>query len=230
MSSSLDGGRIWQACSRGFYRVAVWLMAAALRIFGQWTVEGAARTPATGPLIVISNHLNNADPPLLAASLPRPIRFMAKEELFRNPLGSLPVRLFGSFPVRRFKADLRALHMAQRLLDRGEVVGLFPEGHRSPNSSLIPAKPGPAILALRTGVPVLPVAITGTEQLGSLLALFKRPRITVRVGEPFAFTADGRVTSQQAKAASEEMMRRVAELLPRAYRGVYSESVTRERT
>lgn len=206
-----------------FYRLVSRTMALVLWTFGRWHVCGARRMPASGPLIVVSNHLNLADPPLLAASLPRRIHFMAKQELFDVPVGGFFVGLFGAFPVRRFEADLKALRTAQRLLEAGEVVGMFPEGHRSEAASMIRAHPGTALLALRSGAPVLPVAITGTEGVRSWRILLLRPRITVAVGEPFVLLREGRVTSERVAEATDEIMRRIASLLPISYQGVYSE-------
>ncbi|HZU77802.1 MAG TPA: lysophospholipid acyltransferase family protein, partial [Dehalococcoidia bacterium] len=145
-----------------FYWLMTNLMALALRIFGRWEVRGRRNVPRSGPLLVVANHLNNSDPPLLGASIPRRLRFMAKVELFQKGLLSLPIRLFGGFPVRRFEADLRALRRAQELLADGEAVALLPEGTRNRHGTgMQRVYPGAALLALRTGAPILPVGITG---------------------------------------------------------------------
>jgi len=204
-----------------FYRMMTRLMALLLWTCGRWEVEGAERMPASGPVILVSNHLHNADPPLLGASLPRRIHFMAKQELFDVPVGGFLVWTFGAFPVRRFEADVQAFRAARRLLQHGAVIGMFPEGHRSRQASLIKAHPGTALLALRSGAPVLPVAITGTERIRGPRILLQRPRITVTVGEPFVLPAEGHVTAVEVAAATDEIMRRVAALLPESFRGVY---------
>jgi 1-acyl-sn-glycerol-3-phosphate acyltransferase len=222
MLKDAAAARAREWATAAFYWFMTRSMALVLRIFGRWEVRGAERMPAAGPLLVASNHLNNADPPLLGASFPRRIHFMAKQELLDVPLGGFFIRLFGAFPVRRDEADLRALRVAQRLLASGRVIGMFPEGHRSPTSTLQRAHPGTALLALRTGTPILPVAITGTEQIDTPRILLKRPRITVTVGEPFAFPAERRITSARVSAASDEIMQHIAALLPKSYRGVYS--------
>lgn len=196
------------------------LLALALFILGRWRVLGAEKTPRSGGLIVVANHLNFIDPPLLAASLPRRIHFMAKQELFDARSGVF-VRLYGAFPVRRFEADLQALRTARKLLQDGEVVGMFPEGHRS-GGEMIAAHPGTALLALQSGSPVLPVAITGSEQIRIPGALFRRPRVTVRVGEPFVMAREHRIDSVAIEQASIRIMRHIAELLPPRYRGVYT--------
>ncbi|MGI8552365.1 MAG: lysophospholipid acyltransferase family protein [Dehalococcoidia bacterium] len=207
----------------GFYWLMTRATATVVWTFGRWRVSGAERVPASGPLIVVSNHLNNADPPLLGASVPRRIHFMAKHELFAVPVGGFFIQLFGAFPVRRFEADLKALRAAQRLLADGEVIGMFPEGHRSQGAGMIRAHPGTALLALRSGAPVLPVAITGSELIRGPRVLLQRPRISVTIGEPFLLKADGRLTSERVASASEEIMIHIAAMLPIRYRGVYSE-------
>jgi 1-acyl-sn-glycerol-3-phosphate acyltransferase len=207
-----------------FYWLMTNLMALALRIFGRWEVRGRRNVPRSGPLLVVANHLNNSDPPLLGASIPRRLRFMAKVELFQKGLLSLPIRLFGGFPVRRFEADLRALRRAQELLADGEAVALLPEGTRNRHGTgMQRVYPGAALLALRTGAPILPVGITGSQQIRNPSVLLKHPRITVTIGEVFHLTRTGRVNRAAVEAASIEMMQHVAALLPPEYRGIWGE-------
>ena len=207
-----------------FYGASSRLMALVLRLFGRWRVRGRANVPRVGALIVVANHLHNADPPLLAASLPRRIRFMAKTEFFRHRASRLPIGLFGSFPVRRGEADLRALRQAQRLLEQGEAVGLLPEGTRNKTGiGMHEAHLGAALLALRTGAPVLPVGIVGTEQIHDLSILLKRPRIVVSIGPPLYLERPARLNRASVEAATTTIMRAVAAQLPPAYRGVWGE-------
>lgn len=205
-----------------FYFLSTKLMAILLWSCARWEVRGAGQMPASGPVIVVANHLNLADPPLLGASLPRRIRFMAKDELFHSGLPAYLIRLFGAFPVRRSQADLHALRAARQLLDRGEVLGMFPEGHRSSGAGLLPAHPGTALLALQSGVPVLPVAITGSELIYTPAVLLRRPQITVTVGAPLLLPRPARIDTKAVQAATDEIMRRIAELLPASYRGAYT--------
>jgi len=212
----------WAVAS--FYWAASRLMALVVSVFGRWQVRGGAHVPRRGPLLVVSNHLHNADPPLLAATLRRRrLRFMAKIELFRGDWKGLPIRLFGAFPVRRFEADLAALRQAQDLLKAGEAIVILPEGHRNRvGTGMQQAYPGAALIALRSGAPVLPVAITGTEQIRGLGILLRQPRITVTVGEPFLLSRTGKIDRAAVEQAAGEMMRRIAALLPPAYRGVWA--------
>ena len=207
---------------RAFYWLMTRLMRVVVWTFGRYEVIGKARVPADGPLIVVSNHLNNADPPLLGAAIPRRIHFMAKQELFNSRFG-WAMRWFGAFPVRRFEADLAALRAAQGILKEGAVIGMFPEGHRSRTGGMGPPHPGTALIALRTGAPLLPVAITGTEHIRTPLVLLRKPRIRVVIGEPFILPRAPRTSAEQVREGTEEIMRRIAALLPPSYRGQYSD-------
>ena len=191
-------------------------------------VYGVEHVPPEGPVIVVSNHLSNADPPIVSIAFPRPLFFMGKSELFRNPLLARLVRLFGGFPVERGTADRGAIKHALKVLQQGQAMGIFPEGGRAKTAALVPGYPGAGLIALQANVPVLPVAITGTEYFpvnGDRPP--RRPRIaprrvTVTFGEPFHVPErvdNRRVTPEEA---TRLMMVRVAELLPEQYRGVYS--------
>jgi len=215
-------GVAWDRSVGAFY----WLMTSLTRVvvatFGRYEVIGADRVPREGALIVVANHLNNADPPLLGASLPRSLRFMAKQELFDSKAGIF-MRLFGAFPVRRFEADRAALRQAIQILKDGGALGMFPEGHRSHGEGMGPPHPGTALIALRSGATILPVGITGSEQVRNLSVLAKAPRIRVVVGEPFTLPGGRRITSARVHAGTDEIMRRIAALLPPRYRGVYAQ-------
>lgn len=204
----------------GFYWLMTRLMALALAIFGRWEVRGRERVPAQGPLLVIANHLNNSDPPLLGASIRnRRVIFMAKVELFQKRPWSWFIWLFGAFPVRRDEADLRALRHATELLKQGEAIVILPEGHRSHGRGMQQAQPGAALVALRAGAPILPVGITGSQRIHGLRTLLEHPRITVTIGEPFRLPAYDRINGAAVREASDIMMRRIAALLPPEYRG-----------
>ena len=153
----------WAKAAPAFYWGATYLLRGVLRVVGRWKVTGRDRVP-DGPLLVVCNHLSNADPPILAAGIARRrIRYMAKIEIFKYPFGVVP-RLYDAFPVRRFDADLAAMLNAERILKRGGVLGMFPEGHRSRTGMTGKPHPGTAMIALRSGATVLPCAIIGTPR------------------------------------------------------------------
>jgi 1-acyl-sn-glycerol-3-phosphate acyltransferase len=202
------------------YDICRWIVWSVIWLFTGWRVEGGKNVPRYGPLLVVSNHLHNADPVLVCVVVPRPVALMAKIELFRNPVLAFAIRLFGAFPVDRGAADRQAIRTALARLAAGNAVGMFPEGTRSRTASMARGLLGVGLLAARSGAPVLPVAITGSEHLGRL---WPRPVITVRIGRPITISkpASGRVDHQ---AIVDEMMTAVAALLPPAYRGYYGDA------
>ena len=209
--------------SPGFYWACVHLLRFLLVSLTRWKVEGRERVPDSGAVILACNHLSNADPPILAAAaLKRHVRFMAKAEVFRVPLLGVGAKWWGAFPVRRLEADMAALMNAQRSLDRGEILGMFPEGTRSRTGKLRPARGGTALIALRSGVPVIPCTLTGTERLRSPLFLVQRPRIKARFGEPIVVEQVKKPTEQQIDELTQRIMMEIAALLPPEYLDTYT--------
>jgi 1-acyl-sn-glycerol-3-phosphate acyltransferase len=189
-------------------------------------VEGRENVPKSAGLIIVSNHLNNADPCVIPAVFDRRIITMAKKEMFRWPIISLLFRFIGAFPVDRQGADISALRQAQQVVNDGLALLMFPEGTRSRDRQLHHGFPGTALVAYRTGAPIIPVAITGTEKIPwpwVFVRPFIGPRVTVRIGKAFYLPAVERMSSASAKSATDEIMLHIAELLPEAYRGEYRE-------
>jgi 1-acyl-sn-glycerol-3-phosphate acyltransferase len=193
------------------------------KLFTRWQVKGKENVPEEGPVLVVANHLNLADPPLLGVSLERRVIFMAKEELFRSRISAYFLGGFGSFPVHRGKLDRQALRSSQQVLADGQILVMFPEASRSRSARLKEALPGSALIACRSGVPILPVGIIGTEQLRGVGCLFRRPRVTINIGKPFSLPpVEGKLTREKLVEYTDMIMRRIAELLPPKYRGVYA--------
>ena len=212
----------WQTFAPPFYWSLTYLLRGVLWVVVRWEVTGRENVPKTGALIVVSNHLNNADPPILGAGIARRrIRFMAKVELFKMPFGAL-IKLWDAFPVRRFEADLAAMLNAERILKRGGVLGMFPEGHRSRTGYMGPAHPGTALIALRSGATVLPCAMTGTEKLKNPLVVLRRPRFSVSIGEPIHLEAVRRPTEQQVSDLTRRIVEAIEAQLPESYRAPYT--------
>jgi 1-acyl-sn-glycerol-3-phosphate acyltransferase len=191
----------------------------------RWKVIGREHVPRTGAFIVVSNHLSIADPPVLASAIPkRRIRYMAKIEIFKPPFGFIP-RAYGAFAVRRFDADLAAMLNAERLLRRGHVLGMFPEGTRSRSGQIQRPHPGTAAIALISGAPILPCAIIGTDELRNPWRILKRPRINVVIGEPIRL--DGpvkRPTEAQVSELTDRIFEEIQKLLPPKYHAAYTGS------
>jgi 1-acyl-sn-glycerol-3-phosphate acyltransferase len=145
------------------YRAAAMVVKPLMRTWFRIRLEGAGHIPASGPVILASNHRSNLDPVLLAAAVRRPVAFMAKVELFVWPLGWI-LHFIGQFPVQRGGIDREALRRTSAVLAQGGVLGLFPEGTRG-DGSFASVHPGLAYIVLRERCPVLPVAIFGTERV-----------------------------------------------------------------
>ena len=194
-----------------------------LFLLTRWRVKGRGNVPGQSPLLVVANHLNLADPPLLGVSLGRKAVFMAKKELFRFGIVAYFMRGFGAFPVHRGQMDREALRQAEQALADGLVLVMFPEGMRSRNAQLQPAFPGSALVATHSGVPILPVGITGTEKVKGVAWILRRPEITVNIGHPFYLPPVGsRLTKVELAELTDYMMAHIAELLPPEYRGHYA--------
>jgi 1-acyl-sn-glycerol-3-phosphate acyltransferase len=158
---------------------------------GGFRVEGAEHVPSTGGVLLVANHVSYADPPALGAAAPRPTWFMAKEPLFRSPVLRWVLRIGRAFPVDQEGIDRRALRRAHDLLMGGEVVIIFPEGGTSPSGELQPFFPGFAVIAQRAAVPVVPVALIGTNRVvpyDRLLPRTARGGVLVRFGPPLDLT------------------------------------------
>ncbi len=192
----------------------------------KFEVVGREHVPLEGPLILASNHLNNADPPAISLGVPRYPMFMAKREMITWPILGPAFRIFGAFPVRRGGADLSAIRTASEMVNEGKMLVMFPEGTRSRTGTLTKGHPGTALIALRTGAPILPVAVTGTDTI-VWPWLFIKPlsinHVKVTIGEPFRLPPVERIDGDAAAAATGVIMRRIAALLPPQHRGVYAD-------
>ena len=180
----------------------------------------------TGGVIVASNHLSSADPAMIASAIyPRSPRYMSKIELFqKEPVIGYLFALSGGFPVRRGEGDFAALREAERLLAAGAVVGMFPEGHRSDTGAMMEAHTGTALLALRSGAPVVPVGIWGSEHLrGGWRAILRQAPVQMEAGEPFVLQRGARIRREDVAQAHRRLMAEIAAQLPEPYRGVYAD-------
>ncbi|MHB8645952.1 MAG: lysophospholipid acyltransferase family protein [Thermomicrobiales bacterium] len=213
------------------FRATRWAFRASFVPLMRLEVRGIENVPRRGPLIVASNHLHNFDPEVVGAVIPRTTFIMAKKELFAVPIVGGFIHFFGAFPIDRGAADRVALRYAVHLVEDGHALLMFPEGTRSRTAKIEKVLPGAAFVALRTGAPIVPVAVTGTETLPfdeKAAAAGRRwrgrARVTVTFGAPFHLGpgADGKRPSMEA--ATDAMMRRIAALLPPEYRGIYADA------
>ncbi len=203
-------------------------MRGLLLLFSRWRVIGRDNVPSRGPLIVVANHFSFIDPPLISASVSRRISFLAKQELFRFLPIKLMISSFGAIPVRRGRSSRYALERCQKLLGRGQTLGIFPENRRSRNGQLQHPQRGVAVLAVRTGAPILPIAIMGSEKVQRARDIFRRPSITVVVGRPFHLEPPDEESAEALQAQAELVMGRIASLLPESHRGPFAQQVAAE--
>lgn len=180
--------------------------------------------PATGPCILASNHISNLDVIYLALYAPRHPHFMAKVELYKNPIFAWVIRLCGSFPVNRGENDAWALRQAGRVLEAGQMLSMFPEGTRSKDKAqLRRGKVGAVKLALDYHAPIVPVAISGTENFSFKGG--KGNKIRIQAGPPLdmaALAGSAAYDSDTLRELTTVLMQRIAAMLPPAYRGVYA--------
>lgn len=170
------------------YRVARGALGPLVHRYFSLTCEGTEYLPASGPAIVVCNHLNYLDPFIVGVVFPRPLHFMAKSELFEKRWLAWLLRKVYAFPVRRGQSDRQAIRHALKILADGHVLALFPEGTRSRTGELQELQRGAAMLALRSRAPIIPTVILGGhEALAGGRKLPRRVPIRVRVGEPLTF-------------------------------------------
>jgi 1-acyl-sn-glycerol-3-phosphate acyltransferase len=219
-----------------FVAAVAWFARFALRAFAHVRVAGLENVPRTGPLIVAANHASNVDGVLLGGwltpALGRRIHWLGKKEMTEWPVIG-PMARFGSIhPVDRARGDAAAFRLAEDLLADGQVLVVFPEGTRSPNGELQRPKDGLALLALRSGAPILPVGVVDTDRFwpkGRRIWYLGRT-VRMRIGEPFVLAealgpelmADRRAAK---RAATDAIMTRIAALLPERQRGAYAPDV-----
>ena len=203
-------------------RLGMWFL-------GPLHVEGLEHVPTDGPFILVANHLSNLDPLIIGSTAGhqagRLIHFVSKEELRHWPIIGWLATQSGVFFVRRGEGDRQAQRTALRFLTNGEPVGLFPEGHRSRDGVMHAGRAGAALLAARSGAPILPVGISGTSRLfpnGTHLP--HRSPVTVRIGEPLHLPRqpDGRIDRIRLEADTDRIMREIAALVPASQRGAYA--------
>ena len=210
------------------YRICIPLQRMVLRLFADWKVNGVENVPPMGPLIIIANHQSNFDPPLISASLPRRVYFLAKSGLFIGHVVTWFLNSYGAFPVNREGADVRAYRWVLSQLRAGKPVVLFPEGTRS-RDGMTKAKPGIAQIALQSQASILPVGIVGTHRLGTWMRVFNPTgKITVNIGQVFSVPPiEGRPNKELLDSISDMIMQRVAMQLPEEIRGVYRDNSTK---
>ena len=184
-----------------------------------------AQVPGRGPLILVANHINFVEIPILYTHLqPRPVTGFAKAETWNNPAWSRLFNLWGGIPLKRGKIDVSAFRRALEILEQGYILAVAPEGTRNNDGRMRRGHPGVVTLALHSGAPLLPMVYYGGESLKHNLSRLRRTDFHIAVGNPFYLDPGGaRVTRKLRQQMTDEIMYQVAALLPPAYRGHYSD-------
>jgi 1-acyl-sn-glycerol-3-phosphate acyltransferase len=208
--------RIFRALARGLAKLVTFFTM-------QVTVTGMGNFPKRGPAIIVINHLGDADAVLLAASIPTTIDGMGKIELYEHWFVGPLFRAYGVIWVHRGRPDRRAIRAALDGLAEGRMVGIAPEGRQSVIHGLEEGNEGAAFLAMKSGVPILPIAMTGTENENIYgRKWWRRARVTLSVGKPFQL--QGHADRQEMmREGTRQIMESLASLLPETYQGRYRE-------
>lgn len=200
-------------------RALAWLLT---HLVCRYRVSGQEHVPRNGTLLVVANHLSWYDPLLLGVVLPRRVWFYTKAEIFAWPLVGWLARYTGQISVHRGGADRAALEKALAYLHEGKALVIFPEGTVERQERMITAHTGVAMMAMRSGATILPVAHSGTRRvLRSPRWWF--PRVTVRIGTPYVPSIpEGTTRKAGLQLITQEIMEQIAQMLPPEQRGVYT--------
>lgn len=223
---TLDRGRAI-SMNNPDYQFTRLLIRSLIRLIAKINVIGIENVPTSGGYIITSNHLGRLDAALGYCIIDRQDLIMLVAEKYRSSaLYRWLVRRLDAIWVDRFNADLGALRAALARLRKGGVLMMAPEGTRSPNEALMKAHPGASFLAAKARVPILPVALIGTEDrlVKASLRKLRRPIVTIRVGKPFSLPPlNGGDRDAALERSTDEIMCQIGALLPPSYRGVYAD-------
>jgi 1-acyl-sn-glycerol-3-phosphate acyltransferase len=196
-------------------RIIVWILRKLLPMVIKVNVSGMENIPKTGAAILAFNHLTTYDVFPVQMEIQRPLFFMAKSELHKNPIMDVLLRNLGAFPVHRGEKDHWAINHAEKVIEHEQLLAMFPEGTRSRGKGLRAGKTGVARLSVKMDCPIIPVAIEGTERMYKNLP--HRSVITMNIGEAIT----GR-EGESILGLTDRLMFKIAEMLPLNLRGVYA--------
>ena len=204
-----------------FYRIMRWIVADGSRAVYRARIIGGDRVPKTGGFVLAPSHRSMMDIPFAASITPRRVRFMGKEQLFRVPVLGTLFTWLGGFPVARDGTDRKAVRDSVAMLEAGEVLCVYPEGTRQHGPKIQPLQPGAAYLALRSGMPIVPIGIAGSEEIlrDHSAPIPRFDRVVITVGEPIMPEArtSGVVARDKVDALTQRLSDSLQALFDQAY-------------
>ena len=202
-----------------YHIFAPWIVLPFFRIFNRLHVIGLEWIPATGPVVVIANHISSWDPALLYGLIRRKAYFMAKQELFDRPILGFILKRICAFPVKRETVDRAALRKAAQVLEEGCVLVIFPEGHRSRTGEMLPFKPGAALFAQRSKAAVIPVLLHNTRNAFPR-SIGKRVDVTFGQALDLAAFYEAKADSSMLSEMTEVFRQGIVGLAPEGKNGI----------
>ncbi len=186
-------------------------------------VEELKKVPANGPLIIVGNHINFLEAPILIPHVDNPALVgIAKQESWKNPLFKFLFDHWGIIPLNRDEIDREAFRKMLDALTQRRILVIFPEGTRSRTGEMLPGKPGVVTLVMKSGASILPVGLYGYENFWENLKRLRKTDFHISIGKPFRIDMNGDAPSRDVRqAVTDEIMYKIAELLPERYRGHY---------
>ncbi len=212
-----------------FFHFANWFLRTFWSIFTRLDIRGLDLVPMEGGLITAMNHTAFLDPLLVISLLGRDVIPMAKIELQTTPFIGAWARWYGAYFIRRGEADVSAFKTSLQLLKQGNAINIAVEGHRSEAGTLLRGREGVIIIAQRANAPILPVAIWGSRDLKHNIGRLRRTDIHVRVGAPVVVALGDKPSRNELAEATDELMMRIAEMMPAELRGYYANAVRTEK-
>lgn len=196
-----------------FYNIVLVIVRFVMLFVFRIRIKGYENVPADGGVIFAINHTSNWDPVIAGVSSKRPLRFMAKEELFKNPVFGFIIKKLGAFPIRRGRNDIGAIKSSMKILGGGDILLMFPEGHRVKNNRAVKAKPGVAMIAHMAKVPVVPVNISGKYAW--------MQKITVTYGRPIYLDEyfGQKLSQEKIQEIADGILNSIRELNPKLTEG-----------
>lgn len=190
-----------------FYSLTRFMGTVLIKLCFRFKVIGIENIPSTGPVVIASNHASLLDPPIIGIASNRPVHFMAKQELFKNPILSFIFKKLGSFPVKRGTADRVAIKNGINILKKNEVLAIFPEGTRNKTNKVRKPAPGALMMASAAKAVIVPVAVVGTQKI----TLFKTCKVVF--GKPIYLDKTKKYKKEDLNELSKELMQKIQKML-----------------